>query len=111
MSIRLVCPLCAAVVVEGEEPRPGRCPGCGARFAGGGDDPPGAAALALEHLGAAGVPAEALARRLFELAPDDPLARRVAITTDRRDGFYRWWLFVRDDEGSAAALLARVLTG
>ena len=111
MSVRLVCPLCGTLVVDGEEPRAGRCPGCGARFAGGGDDPPGATALALEDFGAPALPADALARRLFELAPGDPLARRAAITSDRRDGFYRWWVFVRDEDGGAESLLAEVLGG
>ena len=50
-----------------------------------------------------------LALALFALAPDDPRAARANLTSDRRDGFYRWWLFVREDPDGAAAALAEVL--
>ena len=96
------------MVVDGPEPEPGNCPGCRARYAGGADSPPDTVARALEQLGVNGLAAEELARGLFALDPDDPLALQVAITSDRRDGFYRWWLFVREDGESAADLLSRV---
>jgi hypothetical protein len=108
MSVRLVCPLCGAVAVDGPEPAPGRCPDCGARFEGGGESAEGAVAAALGPLGADGLDPDALARALFELDPDGDLARLAAITSDRRQGFYRWWVFVRDGEEPARAVLERV---
>jgi hypothetical protein len=106
--VRLVCPLCGAVVTDGPEPTPGRCPGCAARFEGGSESAPAAVAAALAALGASGLPAEAVARRLFELDPEGELASRAAITSDRRDGFYRWWVFVREEGEGAPALLGRL---
>jgi hypothetical protein len=108
VRVRLECPLCGAVVVDGPEPEPGSCPGCRARYAGGADDAPGTVARALDQLGVEGLGAAELASGLFALDPDDPLALQVAITSDRREGFYRWWLFVREDGDTAAELLARV---
>lgn len=108
-GVRLVCPLCGTVVSDGPEPEPGACPRCGARYAGGAGDVPGAVAEALAHLGAAGLPPDALARRLFEIEPPDPRAERVAITSDRRTGFYRWWLFVQAEDDEARALLEGLL--
>jgi hypothetical protein len=52
-----------------------------------------------------GLDADAVARALFALAPDDPRARRAGITSDRREGFYRWWVFVREDPDGVAATL------
>lgn len=92
-SIRLDCPLCGAVASDGPRPpQPGRCPGCGARFAGGGERPQDAAAAALDALGVDGDP-DVLARALFAA---DLADRGVAVTSDRRDGFYGWWVFVAD---------------
>ena len=108
MSVRLVCPLCGAVVSDGPEPAPGRCPGCAARFEGGAESAPAAVAAALAALGASGLSAEAVTRRLFELDPAGDLAARAAITSDRRDGFYRWWVFVSDGGEPPAALLGRL---
>jgi len=48
-------------------------------------------------------------RALFALAPEDPRARRAGITSDRREGFYRWWVFVREDPDGAAATFAEAL--
>ncbi len=45
-----------------------------------------------------------LARALFDADERD---RGVAITSDRRDGFYAWWVFVADDP-DALALLAEL---
>lgn len=109
--MRLVCPLCGTTVSDGPEPSAGACPGCGARYAGGEGDVPGAVARALSELGADDLPADAIARRLFEIEPPDPLAERLAITSDRRPGFYRWWLFVRAGvDGPHAALAALIST-
>jgi hypothetical protein len=92
---RLVCPFCGTVVVEDGEPAPGACPGCGALYAGGGETPPGAVAAALAHWGIDGLPADVLAQRLFEVDPAAAPAPGAAITSDQRDGFYLWWVFVR----------------
>jgi hypothetical protein len=96
------------VVSDGPEPTPGRCPGCAARFEGGAESATGAVAAALAALGASDLPAEAVARRLFELDPEGELARQAAITSDRRDGFYRWWVFLREDGEPLPALLDRL---
>ena len=94
--MRLVCPLCGAVVADGAEPEAGTGPGCGAAYAGGGASPPAAAGAALRAWGIADLDPEALARRLFRADPPPAPAPAGAITSDSRDGFYLWWLFVRD---------------
>ena len=103
--VRLVCPLCATVVAEGAEPAPGTCPGCGARYAGGGESPPAAVAAALAHWGVEGPSPDALALRLFEVDPPPPPAPAAAITSDQRDGFYLWWVFVRPGDSDIATVL------
>jgi hypothetical protein len=90
-------------VSDGPEPAPGTCPGCGAGYAGGGDTPPEAAAAALGAWGLGGDP-RAVANGLFALLPDEPLARRVTVTSDRRDTFYRWWVFVAAGEDRAEVM-------
>lgn len=95
MTVQLVCPLCGTLVADGAEPQPGDCPGCGARYAGGGQSPPEALALALAAWGVEGLDPSALARRLFEVDPAPAPAPAAAITSDRREGFYLWWVFVR----------------
>jgi hypothetical protein len=102
-DVRLDCPLCGAVAFEGAVPAARRCPGCGARFAGGGERPRDAAAGALEELGVDGGDADVLARALFDA---DEADRGVAITSDRRDGFYAWWIFVADSSAARALLAA-----
>jgi len=97
VTVRLVCPLCGTVVADGAEPRPGACPGCGARYAGGAETPPGAVAAALTEWGVTGRDADVIARRLFELDPPAAPAPAAAITSDRREGFYLWWVFARGD--------------
>lgn len=104
MAVRLVCPFDGAVVVDGAEPAPGVCPGCGARYAGGGGTPPEAVAAALAEWGVDADPA-GVARRLFEVEPAPAPAAALAITSDRRDGFYLWWLFARGAPGDALAAL------
>lgn len=98
-GVRLDCPLCGAPVSEGEPPVPGHCPGCGARYAGGAERPQGAAHEALTAFGIEG-DSERLARALFEADPEIG----VAVTSDRRDGFYTWWVFVAADEAAQARL-------
>lgn len=92
-GMRLDCPLCGALVSEGDLPMPGHCPGCGARCVGGTERPQGAARAGLTAFGIKGDP-ERLARALFEVDP----ATGVAVTSDRRDGFYTWWVFVADTD-------------
>ena len=111
MRVRRVCPLCGATVADGAEPRPGACPGCGALFAGGGESPRDAVGLALSAWGLAGLPDDALATRLFETDPAPAPRPAAAITSDRRDGFYRWWLFVRQGERGPRGVLEDLLTG
>jgi hypothetical protein len=90
----LVCPLCRTTVSEGVEPAPGTCPTCAARYAGGGDDARGGVAAALAFWGIGDLAAETVTAGLFGLVPGDALERTVVVTSDRRDGFYRWWVFV-----------------
>jgi hypothetical protein len=108
VAVRLVCPLCGAVVADGADASPGACPGCGARYAGGGANPPAAVATALASWGIAGLDPDALARRLFEADPPAAPAPAAAITSDSRDGFYLWWVFVRDDGRGPAAVVAEL---
>ena len=96
-AVRLVCPLCGTVAADGAEPRPGTCPGCGARYAGGAETPPAAVAAALAEWGVAGRDADGLARGLFAVDPPAAPAPAAAITSDRREGFYFWWVFARGD--------------
>jgi hypothetical protein len=104
-AVRLVCPLCGTVVADGGEPSPGRCPGCGAHYAGGGASAPEGVSRALEAW-SVDADAEEVARRLFSEAPAPPPAPAAAITSDARDGFYLWWVFVRDDGSGPGAVLA-----
>lgn len=106
---RLVCPLCGTAVVDGAEPAPGACAGCGALYAGGGESPPAAVAAALAHWGVEGLAPDALALRLFEVDPPPAPAPGAAITSDQRDAFYLWWLFVRPGDGDVAAALEGLL--
>jgi hypothetical protein len=106
--VRLVCPLCESTVSEGEAPAPGHCPGCGARYLGDADSPPGAVASALVELDAATLSVDALASALFVISPETGRELGVAITSDARDDFYRWWLFLRADE-EPVPLLERLL--
>jgi hypothetical protein len=66
-------------------------------------------AQAIAAWGAGDLPAEALARRLFEVEPAPAPAPAAAIASDRRDGFYRWWVFVRVGDGDPAAVLREAL--
>jgi hypothetical protein len=99
---RLVCPFDGAVVVDGAEPAPGRCPGCGARFDGGAGTPPEAAGRALAAWGLEADPQD-VAGRLFAEHPPPPPAAAMAITSDSRDGFYLWWVFARGEPADALA--------
>jgi hypothetical protein len=109
--IRLECPLCGALVSEGSRaPAPGRCPGCEARFASDAERPEVAVAALLAKLGLDDVPAERLTRRLFELPSHHALAGQAEVTSDRREGFYRWWAFAREDGPDAQGPLRRLFS-
>jgi hypothetical protein len=110
-GVRLSCPLCGATVADGQEPAPGSCPGCGAAYAGGGASPPEAAAAALRAWGVPGLDPADLVRRLFERDPPAAPAPAAAITSDSREGFYLWWMFVRDGGRERAGVLRRMLRG
>ena len=106
MGVSLICPLCRAVVVDGEEPSGGVCPACSARYAGGGDDARRGVAAAIAAWNIVGVDAGRAVEGLFRLLPDDPLNAQITVTSDRREGFYRWWVFVADGVDAATALSA-----
>lgn len=109
MSAHLDCPLCGAVVADGvDDIVPGACPGCAARFEGGEGDVPGSVAIALMALGAGDLDVAPVANAIFRLTPAESADRGVAITSDSRDDFYRWWLFVRAGDAGPAAVLAEL---
>ena len=111
MAISLDCPLCAASVADGADSLvPGRCPNCDARYEGDGDHPVAGAAAAASAFGVDGLDAEPLAKALFAIDPGDPLGSTVGIASDSRDGFYRWWVFVRDDAEAPESILRGLLT-
>lgn len=93
----LVCPLCRGTVSDGVEPVAGTCPHCGARYAGGGDDARAGVAAALVRWEILDLTSDAVAAGLFSLVPGDALDSAIAVTSDRRDGFYTWWVFVAAD--------------
>lgn len=107
MSVRLECPLCSAVVAEGvDDIAPGACPGCGARYEGGEGSAPDAVRTAVEAFGATQLDPVTVTDRVFRLTPAESIERGLAITSDERDDFYRWWLFVRPGEhGDVLAVL------
>lgn len=108
MSARLECPLCAAVVAEGvADIAPGACPGCGARYEGGEGSAPDAVRVAVEAFGATDLDPVMVTDRVFRLTPAQSAEQGIAITSDERDDFYRWWMFVRPgDDGDVLAVLA-----
>ena len=103
--MRLVCPLCGAVVADGDGARPGRLPGLWRGLRRRRRSPPEAAGAALRAWGIDGRGPAALARRLFEADPPPAPAPAAAITSDSRDGFYLWWVFVRDGGRDRADVL------
>ena len=111
MSARLDCPLCGAVVADGvPDITPGTCPGCGARYEGGEGAAGDAVRTALTALGAGDLDPAQVTDAVFRLAPAESADRGVAITSDARDGFYLWWLFVaqQGDGGPADAVRALI---
>ena len=108
MSAELACPLCRTRVAEGEEIQPGACPGCGARFVGGTEAAEGAAEAALAAVGLPPERAGALLRGLFALTPEEEAAAGAAVTSDRREGFYRWWVFLPAGDAPAAEVIRKL---
>lgn len=113
MSARLACPLCGAVVAEGvAHIAPGTCPGCGARFEGGEAQAADAVRVAVAALGGQHLDPAAVTDAVFRLTPEGSARSGVAITSDEREGFYCWWLFVRPAAGGdAAATVGALLPG
>ena len=111
MSARLECPLCGQVVVDGaDDIVPGACLGCGARYEGGEGDAPGAVAAAVTGFGADDLDAREVLDAVFRLTPAQSAEQGVSITSDTRDDFYRWWLFVRaGGSGDPADVLRQVV--
>ena len=107
--MQLICPLCGTDAARGAEPSPGHCPGCDAPFAGGGSSAPEGVVLALSQWGI-DLPAGDVTRRLFEVEPLPAPEPTVAITSDRRDGFYLWWVFVRPGEAGVEGVLRGLVT-
>ena len=87
-------------------PLPGECPGCAARYDGGAESPVATSRVLLERWAVAGDP-EMLVHGLFA---DDTSDRGLAITSDRREGFYGWWIFVAATP-QAAELLESLAAG
>ncbi len=110
MSARLDCPLCGAVVADGvPDITPGMCPGCGARYEGGEGAAGDAVRAALTVLGAGGLDPAQVTDAVFRLSPEESADRGVAITSDAREGFYCWWLFVRQSDGGDPVGAVRAL--
>ena len=109
IGVRLDCPLCGALVVDGPDPQPGACPACGAVYHGGAETSRGAVEAFLVSVGLGAPDPGALTRALFELEPDSAPARQIAITSDLREGFYLWWVFARPERGDIGTLIERVL--
>lgn len=111
MSARLICPLCTTLVMDGaDDITPGACPSCGARYEGGEGDAPGAVAAALRGFEADDLDARAVLDAAFRLTPAQSVDLGVAVTSDARDAFYRWWLFVRAPvEGNYRAVIASLI--
>jgi len=110
VSARLDCPLCGAVVAEGvPDITPGTCPGCGARYEGGEGAAGDAVRAALAALGAADLDPAQVTDTVFRLSPEESADRGAAITSDAREGFYLWWLFVRQSDGGDPAGTVRAL--
>jgi hypothetical protein len=101
---RLVCPLCEAVVSEGQPPVPGTCPSCHARYVGDAESAPAAVEQGLKDLSVEGLTPSEVANALFVVPSDRCRELGVSITSDERAGFYRWWLFISEGRGAREQL-------
>lgn len=61
--------------------------------------------------GAAELDPAAVTAAVFRLTSGESADKGVAITSDERDDFYRWWLFVRLPAGVPAADVLGAITG
>jgi hypothetical protein len=52
-----------------------------------------------------------VARALFEREPDPAPRPTAAITSDRREGFYLWWVFVRPGPAGVGQTLREFTAG
>ena len=112
MSARLECPLCGQVVVDGaNDIVAGACPGCAARYEGGDGDAPAAVAAAVTAFAADDLDAGQVLDAVFRLTPAQSAECGVSITSDTRDDFYRWWLFVRSGGPAGPAAVLRQVVG
>jgi hypothetical protein len=68
-----------------------------------------AVVAALAALGAADLDPARITDAVFRLSPEESGDRGVAITSDAREGFYLWWLFVRPSDGGDPAGTVRAL--
>jgi hypothetical protein len=57
------------------------------------------------------LPAGDLARALFEREPAPAPEPTAAITSDKREGFYLWWVFVRPGPGGVERTLRDFAAG
>jgi hypothetical protein len=96
------------VVDAGDDITPGACPQCAARYEGGEGSAPDAVRAAVAAFGATDLDPVAVTDAVFRLTPAQSAEQGVAITSDERDDFYRWWLFVRPD---ASGDVIRVIEG
>ncbi len=67
--------------------------------------------MALDAWGVDDLDAMAVTTRLFEVEPAPAPAPTAAVTSDRRDGFYLWWVFVRPSPDGVAATVREFVTG
>lgn len=79
-------------------------------YEGGEGDAPAAVASALVRFGADDLSAPAVLDAVFRLTPAESVERGIAITSDRRDDFYCWWLFVRAVDGDHHSVLRSLIT-
>lgn len=108
-GVTLTCPLCGHDATPGADPAPGRCASCGAHYAGGGESAPQGVALALIHWGIDDLDPADVTMALFRAEPAPAPEPTAAITSDRRDGFYLWWLFIRADDPAGFPAVLRAL--
>lgn len=97
------------MLTDGEDPAPGTCSGCDSRFAGDAESAPAAVRAALEAWSLEGVDPDSLTAALFVLPPGSGAQRQIAVVSDEREGFYRWWLFAPLADDAAHAAIADVL--
>ena len=91
---QLDCPLCGAKFTIDLAAVEASCPSCRASAIGGTNSPLEAAAAVGQALGIGSGQIDDVAATLFSIDPEHPLSDTIAITSDQRDGFYRWWVVI-----------------